>query len=784
MTLIADHLSRVTLGQPQQYRNLTLYPLLAAGPAQPGYRRLEQALALGSARVTEVSEGGRVPELCFVNDGDLPVLLLDGEELVGAKQDRILNLTVLAPAHQTTIIPVSGVEAGRWCGENAEFAGARRAHFATGRARKAADVSDSLRRRGTRESDQGRVWADIAEKSRRFGIHSPTSAAAALYASQRQRLDDFQRAFAPQPGQCGALFAIDGRLVGLDLFDSPATLAAALPKLVESHALDALDTALTGDLDLETPPGLRPVTTPADVADPAAWLTTIAQAAIERFPGVGVGEDWRLRGHDLTGGALVKEDRVIHLCVFNLAGDGRGEAGDEWRQGDLFCPENAGPDRDEVGPGYAATPCANGDDIRLDLTTDRSSIRAAGGSRRYLYLRLTAPGGDRERLPLDIALVLDRSSSMAGRKWQRATEAALAALRRLDAGERIALVAFGQRIDIPLPLTPATPTTRAAAATALEALRPRGRTNLGAAWLTACGLIGHNHDAERLRRCLVLTDGQANVGITDPAILANHAVNLRQRGVRTSTFGIGDDYNEDLLGQLADAGGGAFHDIAVAEGIPPALNRELGDALEVVYADPRVRLSWQDDLSVRVLGAWGSQAQPHALTVLPGDLVRGQVLDLLFEVSFPAGPPAGDCQLEVQVSDGPCFLGAGACRWTWVDDRQNAAQPRNPGVERRVAAFLAHQAQGVAAARNRDGDLVAARAGLRETATALRAYSAQDAAVLDLAAQLDAEVERHSTRLGQRDIKQRIYAAANGMKGRRRDGGRTRSDDPPAGSPG
>jgi hypothetical protein len=90
------------------------------------------------ARVTEVSAIGGVPELKLINDADRPVLLLDGEELVGAKQNRILNVTVLAGAHSTIVIPVSCVEAGRWHHLSAEFAPSDRAHFATGRAAPAA----------------------------------------------------------------------------------------------------------------------------------------------------------------------------------------------------------------------------------------------------------------------------------------------------------------------------------------------------------------------------------------------------------------------------------------------------------------------------------------------------------------------------------------------------------------------------------------------------------------------------------------------------------------------
>ncbi len=100
MSAVAEHLQEVRLGEPQVHRNLAMVPLLAAGPNETGYLLLDDVLSSGCARVAEVSESGSVPELKFVNDCDRPVLLLDGEELVGAKQNRILNLSVLAPVHK------------------------------------------------------------------------------------------------------------------------------------------------------------------------------------------------------------------------------------------------------------------------------------------------------------------------------------------------------------------------------------------------------------------------------------------------------------------------------------------------------------------------------------------------------------------------------------------------------------------------------------------------------------------------------------------------------------
>ncbi len=310
VSMIAERLSQVTLGEVQKHHNLTMIPMLAEGPAEPGYRLLDDAISSGVARVTEVSSSGSVPELKFINEGDRPVLLLDGEELIGAKQNRILNLTVLAPANQTIVIPVSCVEAGRWSYASRDFVSARRAHFAEGRARRTMQVSRSMRDTGTRRSDQGDVWSEIRRKSARLGAESRTEAAAEMYQTHRENLDDYKRAVQPIDGQAGALFAIDGQVLGCDIFDSPATLARTLPMLVESFALDAIDGARRGATDSHTQDEEQ------IVRGAEQFVQQIAAADIKRFPAVGEGEDFRLEGKDTGGGALVFEQRVVHLCAF------------------------------------------------------------------------------------------------------------------------------------------------------------------------------------------------------------------------------------------------------------------------------------------------------------------------------------------------------------------------------------------------------------------------------------------------------------------------------------
>jgi uncharacterized protein (TIGR02452 family) len=277
----------------------------------------------------------------------------------------------------------------------------------------------------------------------------------------------------------------------------------------------------------------------------------------------------------------------------------------------------------------------------------------------------------------------------------------------------------------------------------------------------------------------VLTDGQANVGIVDPAELAIHAAQLLALGARTSTFGVGDDYNEALLGTLADAGGGMFHDIASAEGIAAIIGQELRDALAIVCADPRVQLSWDTDLKVKALGPWRTTTGDHALSILPGDLVSGQVLDLLVSVRFPPGTLNADCPLRVQVNDGDRPLAAAEFRWTWVDDAARKSQPHQIEVEHRVAEHLAHQARYDAASANREGDLKRARKTLRDAAKRIRDYGGRAPKLLDLATALETEVERHRQPLSSREVKEAVYGSRNPLRSRGERGDRLRDQAAP-----
>lgn len=306
MSLIESTLSRLSIAEPALFRNLAIYPLRDPGAGPASYLLLDDLLSANLAQIAEVSEGGSVPEVSFTNLADRPALLVDGEELVGAKQNRVLNLTILVAAGRKIRVPVSCVEAGRWQYRSRHFKAAEHKLYLRARAMKMAQVSESMRR-GTRQSDQGAIWNDIASKMTRMKFHSPTMNMQDLYDDKAGEIAAYVHAFSTLPDQVGAIFAINGCVMGAELFDSPATLARYFRKLISSYAMDALD--------VDEQHTARPSDT-----DVLRFLGDMGAAPRREFQAIGEGQDLRLEGERLTGGALVVGERLVHLAAFRKDG--------------------------------------------------------------------------------------------------------------------------------------------------------------------------------------------------------------------------------------------------------------------------------------------------------------------------------------------------------------------------------------------------------------------------------------------------------------------------------
>jgi hypothetical protein len=303
---LTSFLASLDLGGPTVVDDLTVFPMMSRLTTIAWYDTLSEGVAAGRARVTKIGDAGTVPELRVVNDGERPLLIVDGEELVGAKQNRVVNLTILVPAKTTLAIPVSCVEAGRWRSVGSEFVPADRAYHASGRHDKMEQVTASLRSSATRRSDQGAIWQEIAAKSARLGARSDTSAAAAMFEQRRASLDRFVGTLQPVERQVGAVFAIRGHIAGLDAFDQPATWRRLMPKLLRSYGLDSLDSAVGGD-------GFS-------IPEPARFLKSASATTVDVFPAVGLGQDLRFDGADIVGGALSTDRGIVHVAMFPARG--------------------------------------------------------------------------------------------------------------------------------------------------------------------------------------------------------------------------------------------------------------------------------------------------------------------------------------------------------------------------------------------------------------------------------------------------------------------------------
>lgn len=206
----------------------------------------------------------------------------------------------------------------------------------------------------------------------------------------------------------------------------------------------------------------------------------------------------------------------------------------------------------------------------------------------WLLCDVTAPepnGPVAPRRPVNVALVLDRSGSMAGRPLELAKQGAELALGLLRDGDRFAIVAYDDRVAVVSPASPATAGAREEARRRLAGVATGGSTNLHGGWLQGCEEVAREMTPEAESRCLLLTDGLANQGVTDHGEIARHAAELRTRGIATSTFGLGDGFDEVLLQKMAEAGGGNAYWVRDPEQVGPAMEAELGDSLEVVARD-------------------------------------------------------------------------------------------------------------------------------------------------------------------------------------------------------
>jgi len=292
--LITDFISGIDLGEIQSFKNLQIIPLFRKREEGPVYLTLKEALEKRLLVVKEVSAEASVPELKVINNADVSVLLLDGEELAGAKQNRVLNTSILVKKKSELIIPVSCTEQGRWSYQTDEFFNSENILSYKIRGRKAASVSSSLKESGSYDSDQGAIWEGIQELSISSGVHSPTGAMKDVFEGKKDDLEEYIKAFQYLPHQKGMFVFVGGEIAGWDMLSRESAFKVIFPKLVKSYAMDAV---------LEK--GKKKGSGKKPMEEAKRFLQEIKNCKEKKYPSSGQGWDYRFEGKDKVGSALV-----------------------------------------------------------------------------------------------------------------------------------------------------------------------------------------------------------------------------------------------------------------------------------------------------------------------------------------------------------------------------------------------------------------------------------------------------------------------------------------------
>jgi Ca-activated chloride channel homolog len=302
----------------------------------------------------------------------------------------------------------------------------------------------------------------------------------------------------------------------------------------------------------------------------------------------------------------------------------------------------------------AVEPSATGSVPHIEARWLKPLVPRTGGE-AVLLVRVVAPAvtqHDRQA-PLDVALVLDRSGSMANGKLDLAKEGVDLAVSRLRSVDRVALVIYDDAVEVLQPLQTATPRAKATLRLVLHGVDPGGSTNLSGGWTAGCTQLAtapaleDDGGATRIRRVILLTDGLANVGIIAPHELSQHAGQLCRRGIATTTVGVGQDFDEGLLSAMAEAGGGNFQYVADPKALREFFSHELQELFSVAATGLEVVLTVPTAVTANLIAAFPTQSCEQRLQVAIGDLVAGDEIDLV--CALQAAPGDSDEAIPVNV---------------------------------------------------------------------------------------------------------------------------------------
>lgn len=417
--------------------------------------------------------------------------------------------------------------------------------------------------------------------------------------------------------------------------------------------------------------------------------------------------------------------------------------------------------------------------MKPTLKFDRTLVTVMVDEVVHVLLELAAPpAAPVKRPPLDVVVVLDRSGSMSGAPLASVTSATAQLLRLAGPDDRIGVVAFDDSVQLVLPLTHHDPDH---AATAVLAIDSGGSTNLSGGWLKGLEMLTGKPRAGALRRIIVLTDGHANVGITDPEELVPFVKSGQARGVTTSCIGFADGYDEHLLASLADAGMGNDYWCDGPDQAARVFADEFGGLASVVAQNVSVEIVPSSAVAATaVLNEFPITEVPGGLQVAMGDAYGGERRKLVAKFHLRPAQQPGSVNVAELIIRWASVAGEAALHKVTVPVVVTAGDSASPDADADQGVY--EEVVRLEVARNRREANEAARRGEGHTAAFSMRASAALMSTLPGGSQLADELTRDALAMeqgmwGEADSKRTFSRSRSTHKGRRSD--YTRPDDDP-----
>lgn len=297
----------------QTYGNLTVIPIQTASTVKQDILTLKKGLEMGIVIVEECNPS-TVNKVQVTNKAITPLILVDGDEITGAMQNRIINTTTLVPPKATIEVSVSCTEHGRWQYQNEDYWGLNKKPAKS--CFKSSDYIANSRTRTVKHQAilenrdfQSEVWSSISDLESDISFKSKTSALNDSYENLKSQQDEYLKHFKLQNGQCGLIAVVNNEIKGIEFFYTPGIYREYHEKILRSYIIDEIADERKGvenqSNDLEKIENeVRKVT------------EDISKSQFERSKGEGLGDNVRFANKHGTGCALIYEDSIIHMPYF------------------------------------------------------------------------------------------------------------------------------------------------------------------------------------------------------------------------------------------------------------------------------------------------------------------------------------------------------------------------------------------------------------------------------------------------------------------------------------